>query len=142
MMLMFCAADTHPLSVAVTERLAVCTDVPLLTALKLLILPVPEVASPIEALLLVQLIVALAGLAEKVILPVGFVAHTTTLLAGMVSVGGLGSLSAIGPNTLDTQPFSVTLISAYVPDVSEEIKMVPVAEDVLETGVTGTPFLE
>ena len=110
MMLLVCTADTHPLSVAVTERLAVCTDVPLLTALKLLILPVPEVASPIEALLLVQLIVALAGLAEKVILPVGFVAHTTTLLAGMVSVGGLGSLSAIGPNTLDTQPFSVTLI--------------------------------
>jgi hypothetical protein len=142
MMLMVCGADTHPLAVALTLMTAVCVVVPLLTALKLLMLPVPDAASPTEVLLLVQLMTALVGLAEKLILPVGFAAHTTTLLAGMVSVGGLGSIRLIGPAILDTHPFSVTLILVYVPDVREEISMVPVAEEVLETGVTGTPFLE
>ena len=111
MMLMVCVADTQPLSVALTDIFEVCTVVPLLIALKLLMLPVPDAAIPTEVLLLVQLIVALVGLAEKVMLPVGFVAHTTTLLAGMVSVGGLGSLRLMGPAILDTHPFSVTLIS-------------------------------
>ena len=111
MMLMVCAADTHPLAVALTLMTAVCVVVPLLIVLKLLILPVPDVARPTDVLLLVQLMTALVGLAEKVILPVGFAAHNTTLLAGMVSVGGLGSLRLMGPAILDTHPFSVTLIS-------------------------------
>jgi type III secretory pathway component EscU len=110
MMLIVCEADTQPFSVALTDIVAVCVVVPLLMALKLVILPVPEAASPMEVLLLVQLMTALVGLAVKLILPVGCVAHTTTLFEGIVNTGGLGSVNVIGPIILEVQPLSVTEI--------------------------------
>ena len=110
MICMVIGAETQPDEVAVTVRVAACTVVPLLMALKLFILPVPDAASPMDVLLLVQLMTAFVGLAEKVILPVGCVAHTTTLFEGIVNTGGLGSVNVIGPIILEVQPLSVTEI--------------------------------
>ncbi len=109
-MLRVCAAEVHPLELALTVRTAVWVVVPLLMALKLVMLPVPDAASPMEVLLLVQLMMAPVGIAEKLILPVGLVAQTTTLLAGMVSVGGLGSDRLMAARVLDVHPSRVTLI--------------------------------
>ncbi len=102
------AAELHALAIAVTLIVAVCTVVVLLTAVKLAMLPVPEAASPIVVLLLVQLKLEV-GVAEKVMVPVALAAHSV-MSPGMVSVGGLGFTSVIGPRLLDTQPFKVTLI--------------------------------
>ena len=74
-------------------------------------LPVPVAASPIVVLLLVQLMLAVDGLAEKLMAPVAAPAQSSRSLAGIVSVGGLGSVKEIGPSTFDLQPFSVTEIS-------------------------------
>ena len=105
------AALVQPACVAVTVMLAVTTDVVLLTAVKLAILPVPDAPKPIEVLLLVQLMLAVDGLALKLMAPVGLPAHTTMSAAGIVNAGGLGSDKVNGPTLLEGHPFRVTLIS-------------------------------
>jgi hypothetical protein len=142
MICMIFGAEIHPDEVAVTLRVAVCKVVPLLMALKLFMLPVPDAASPMEVLLFVQLMTALVGLAEKVILPVGCVVHTTTLFEGIINAGGLGSVNVIGPIILEVQPLSVTEILSYSPAVSVLMTMAPAEVDVLDRGVMGTPFFE
>ena len=108
-------------------------------ALKLAMLPVPLAANPIDAFVFVQLIVAPVD-ALNVIAPVGLAAHTTTSLDGMVSVGGFGSLSVIGPNVFDEHPFNVTMILSYTPAVKLLITILPPVVDVRDAGVTATPF--
>ena len=82
---------------------------PLLTAVKLaILLVVPDAAKPILVLLFVQLNVDV-GVALNVIVPVGEPAQTVRS-TGTVSTGGLGLVSVIGPQELDVQPLSVTLI--------------------------------
>ena len=140
MMRMILAAEVQLLAVAVTLKVAVCTDVVLFTVVKLAILPVPEAASPIVVLLFVHLIVDVDGTAVNVIVPVAC-AGQSVRSAGTVSVGGLGLDNTIGPRVFDTHPFSVTLILVYVPAVRPLITMVPVVDEVRDTGVMATPFL-
>ncbi len=121
---------------------AVCTVVPLLIALKLFMLPVPDAASPMEVLLFVQLMMDPVGVAEKLILPDGCVAHTTTLFEGIINAGGLGSVNVIGPIILEVQPLSETEILSYSPADSVLMTMVPAVVEILDAGVMGTPFLE
>jgi hypothetical protein len=60
----------------------------------------------------------------------------------MVSVGGFGSLSVIGPNVFDEHPFNVTVIFSYTPAVRLLITILPPVVDVRDAGVTATPFFE
>jgi len=72
--------------------------------------------------------------------PVGLAAHTVRS-PGIVSVGGRGLISIISPIEFETQPLSVTLIFVYEPDERLLISIVPEVDEVLDTGVIGTPFL-
>jgi hypothetical protein len=139
--LIVCGALEHPFSVAVTVSVAICCTLVLLIALKLEILPVPDAASPIVVLVFVQLIVAPED-ALNVIVPVALPPHTTTSLEGIVSIGGFGSLSVIGPNVFDEHPFNVTMIFSYTPAVKLPITILPPVVDVRDAGVTATPFFE
>jgi hypothetical protein len=104
-------------------------------------LPVPVATNPIVVFVFVQLIVAPVD-ALKFIAPVALPPHTTTSLEGIVSVGGFGSLSVIGPNVFDEHPFNVTMIFSYTPAVKLPITILPPVVDVRDAGVTATPFFE
>ena len=104
-------------------------------------LPVPLATNPIDVLVFVQLIVAPED-ALNVIAPVALPPQTTTSLEGIVSVGGFGSLSVIGPNVFDEHPFNVTVIFSYTPAVRLLITILPPVVDVRDAGVTATPFFE